>query len=103
MRTLFFILAIVTLVLLIIHWSPWIYFMDDAKPLPEVWFSSQLKDTGTHYFELERTFWTALLGGFFVAFLGEALLYPRKKKRVTVVEDYSLDGGEYAEGAIERG
>ncbi len=87
MRKLCFILSAVTFVLLIVHWSPWNHFMDGGRPLLEAWTTSAklLGPNGTHFFEIERPFWGAILAGLSLTFLLEGLT----RKRPFVVDDYA--------------
>ena len=63
------IVAALLFVLLILHASPWVYFTD-GKTIPAHLFGVK---KGGHYLTLEAEFWTCVLIGLTVAFLGEGV------------------------------
>jgi hypothetical protein len=75
------IVAAVFAVLLILHASPWVYFVD-VQTLPAQLFG----ENGGHYLTLEAELWTCLLAGVALAFLGEGLCRGccGRKKTVTI-------------------
>jgi hypothetical protein len=82
--------GILFVVLWVVHTSPWIYlasggtFLD--KPLPEALGLVP----HTHYFGLERAFWSAILAGLALSFLGEGFSRRRKSDLADVGEEYPI-------------
>lgn len=82
-RAFCFVFAVLFFLLFIFHLSPWM-----SPPLPDRYFGeSILGPNGSHYFGIERVFWSTILAGLTLSFLAEGLSRPRRRRRANVVEE----------------
>jgi len=76
MRNAYLIAAAFAGALVIIHWSPWIYWIDGGRPLPDQ--LGVFGENGSHYLGLERELWTCLLTALVLALIGEGICRGRR-------------------------
>lgn len=77
MRTLYFVLALVSFFAFLLQWSPWAGGESGWAPMFGLF---EGLDNKVHHFGLEQHFWTSIFAAFMVTFLASAV--------------FSADGGE---------
>ena len=76
MRTVYFVLALVSFFFFLLQWSPWAGLVK----VPPMFGLLEGLDNKVHHFGLEQHFWTSIFAAFMVTFLASAV--------------FSADGGE---------
>ena len=69
MRTVYFVLALVSFFFLLLQWSPWAGLVK----VPPMFGLLEGLDNKVHHFGLEQHFWTSIFAGFMVTFLASAV------------------------------
>ncbi len=69
MRTVYFVLALVSFFFFLLQWSPWAGLVK----VPPMFGLLEGLDNKVHHFGLEQHFWTSIFAGFMVTFLASAV------------------------------
>ena len=69
MRTVYFVLALVSFFSFLLQWSPWAGLVK----VPPMFGLLEGLDNKVHHFGLEQHFWTSIFAGFMVTFLASAV------------------------------
>ena len=69
MRTVHFVLALVSFFFFLLQWSPWAGLVK----VPPMFGLLEGLDNKVHHFGLEQHFWTSILAGFTITFLASAV------------------------------
>ena len=69
MRTVYFVLALVSFFCVVMQWSPWAGLVK----VPPMFGLLEGLDNKVHHFSIEQHFWTSILAGFTITFLASAV------------------------------
>ena len=69
MRTVYFVLALVSFFFFLLQWSPWAGLVK----VPPMFGLLEGLDNKVHHFGIEQHFWTSIFAGFMVTFLASAV------------------------------
>ena len=69
MRTVYFVLALVSFFFFLLQWSPWAGLVK----VPPMFGLLEGLDNKVHHFSIEQHFWTSILAAFTITFLASAV------------------------------
>ncbi len=71
MRTVYFVLSLVSFFFFLLQWSPWVGW----GSWPPMFGLLEGLDNKVHHFSIEQHFWTSILAGFTITFLASAVFF----------------------------
>ena len=71
MRTVYFVLSLVSFFFFLLQWSPWVGW----GSWPPMFGLLEGLENKVHHFSIEQHFWTSILAGFTITFLASAVFF----------------------------